>query len=184
VTQAVTSSNITQFLALIISRLKALESATPKASGVLMWGAAADPMGVDDNDYCNFEHMTDADHRRAEDIKQEIQATHDDTIPTPCVEGIYRCLYQIPLGVEFVSDYHLTGIHEISHFYFDFFAYSQTEGEELTSLPFSSPLPSSTSSFMIIRLGCTMDSLWASPGLHLPQLPLGPMLTPKPATPS
>ena len=128
--QAITSSNISQSLAPIISRLKALENVTPKASSVLTWGAAADPMGVDDDDYRDYDNLNDADHRRAEEIEREIQATHDDTVSAPCIEGIYRCLYQIPLGVEFVSDYHLTSIHEMSRFYFDFFAYSQTEGEE------------------------------------------------------
>jgi len=128
--QAVTSSNISQSLAPIISRLNALECTAPKASSVLMWGAAADPMGVDDDDYHDYENMNDTDCRWAEDIEREIQATHNDTVSAPCIEGIYRRLYQIPLRVNFVSDYHLTGIREMSHFYLDFFAYSQTEGEE------------------------------------------------------
>jgi len=128
--QAVTSSNISQSLAPIISRLRALESVAPKASGVLTWGAAADPMGVDDDDYRDFDNMNDADRRQAEEIEREIQAAHDDTISAPCIEGIYRRLYQVPPGIEFVSDYHLTGLREMSRFYFDFFAYSQTEGEE------------------------------------------------------
>jgi len=183
--QAVTSSNISQSLAPIISRLNALERNAPKATGVLTWGAAADPMGLDDADYRDYEHMNEDDRRRAEDIEREIQAAHDDTVSPPCIEGIYRRLYQIPLGVEIVSEYHLSGIRQMGSFYLDVFAYSQTDGEEFDIFALLLP-PAIEHEFVRDYKAWVRDgepSVRAPPGLRLPQFPLGPTPALRPATP-